>query len=56
MIIVPLVLPVVRRQLFALILQDLAGTDDMVNEVTFDGDDRAVFTRYSLRVALRMSP
>jgi hypothetical protein len=49
-IIVPQVLPVVQRDLFALILQDLADTQDMVNEVievTLDGED-AVLTRYSL--------
>ncbi|PDS41329.1 toxin-antitoxin system, toxin component, PIN family protein [Rhizobium anhuiense] len=49
-IIVPQVLPVLQRELFALILQDLADTQDMVNEVievTLDGED-AVLTRYSL--------
>lgn len=49
-IIVPQVLPVLQRDLFALILQDLADTQDMVNEVievTLDGED-AVLTRYSL--------
>ncbi|SSC72093.1 unnamed protein product [Ciceribacter sp. T2.26MG-112.2] len=50
MIIVPQVLPAQQRELFALILQDLAGAQDMVNEVievTLDGED-AVLTRYSL--------
>ncbi|MFC3319885.1 DUF5615 family PIN-like protein [Rhizobium rosettiformans] len=49
-IIVPQVLPTQQRDLFALILQDLADTQDMVNEVievTLDGED-AVLTRYSL--------
>ncbi len=49
-IIVPQVLPVLQRDLFALILQDLADTQDMVNEVievTLDGE-HAVLTRYSL--------
>lgn len=49
-IIVPQVLPAQQRELFALILQDLADTQDMVNEVievTLDGED-AVLTRYSL--------
>lgn len=49
-IIVPQVLPAQQRELFALILQDLAGAQDMVNEVievTLDGED-AVLTRYSL--------
>jgi hypothetical protein len=49
-IIVPQVLPVLQRELFALILLDLAGAQDMVNaviEVTLDGED-AVLTRYSL--------
>ncbi|MBY3489865.1 DUF5615 family PIN-like protein [Rhizobium laguerreae] len=49
-IIVPQVLPVLQRDLFALILQDLAGAQDMVNEVvevSLDGED-AVLTRYSL--------
>ena len=49
-IIVPQVLPVLQRELFALILQDLADTQDMVNEVievTLDGE-HAVLTRYSL--------
>ena len=49
-IIVPQVLPVLQRDLFALILQDLADTQDMVNEVievTLDGED-AVLSRYSL--------
>ncbi|MGG7539736.1 DUF5615 family PIN-like protein [Rhizobium sp. Nf11,1] len=49
-IIVPQVLPVLQRDLFAIILQDLADTQDMVNEVievTLDGED-AVLTRYSL--------
>ncbi|WFU07341.1 DUF5615 family PIN-like protein (plasmid) [Rhizobium sp. CB3171] len=50
-IIVPQVLPFMQRRLFALILQDLEGAGDMVNEVievTLDGDDSAVLTRYSL--------
>ncbi|ANL30203.1 hypothetical protein AMC90_PA00093 (plasmid) [Rhizobium phaseoli] len=49
-IIVPQVLPAQQRELFALILQDLAGDQDMVNEVievTLDGE-HAVLTRYSL--------
>ena len=52
-IIVPQVLPAQQRELFALILQDLADTQDMVNEVievTLDGED-AVLTRYSLPAA-----
>ncbi len=49
-IIVPQVLPAQQRELFAIILQDLADTQDMVNEVievTLDGED-TVLTRYSL--------
>ncbi|WOS66097.1 DUF5615 family PIN-like protein [Sinorhizobium fredii] len=49
-IIVPQVLPALQRELFGLILQDLAGAQDIVNEVievTLDGED-AVLTRYSL--------
>nr|CAD6437721.1 toxin PIN [Rhizobium sp. Q54] len=49
-IIVPQVLPAQQRELFALILQDLADTQDLVNqvvEVTLDGED-ALLTHYSL--------
>lgn len=49
-IIVPQVLPVLQRELFGLILDDLADAQDMVNEVievTLDGEE-AVLTRYSL--------
>lgn len=49
-IIVPQVLPVLQRELFGLVLQDLADAQDMVNEiieVSLDGED-AVLTRYSL--------
>ncbi|PST64662.1 hypothetical protein C9E91_01610 [Rhizobium sp. SEMIA4064] len=51
MIIVPQVLPFLQRELFALILEDLVGAEDMVNEVievTLDGDDSASLTRYTL--------
>ncbi|EJZ22750.1 hypothetical protein [Rhizobium sp. Pop5] len=57
-IIVPQVLPVLQRELFALILQDLAGAQDMVNEVievTLAGED-AVLTRYSLPEAWSRPP
>jgi predicted nuclease of predicted toxin-antitoxin system len=50
-IIVPQVLPALQRALFDLILRELAGTEDFVNEVvevTLDGGDDAVLTRYSL--------
>lgn len=50
-IIVPQVLPFLRRELFALILEDLIGAEDMVNEfieVSLDGDDSASLTRYTL--------
>ncbi|KPH05079.1 toxin-antitoxin system, toxin component, PIN family protein (plasmid) [Rhizobium acidisoli] len=52
-IIVPQVLPAQQRELFALILQDLAGGQDIINEVievTLDGED-AVLTRYSIPAA-----
>ncbi|MBB5574706.1 MULTISPECIES: hypothetical protein [Rhizobium] len=50
MIIIPQVLPFLQRQLFALILQDLVGAEDIVNEVieVTDGNDSAILTRYSL--------
>ncbi|MFA1625678.1 DUF5615 family PIN-like protein [Rhizobium mongolense] len=50
LIIVPQVLPVQQRELFALILQELAETQDLVNEVvevTIEGDE-AILTRYAL--------
>ncbi|MEX2745736.1 hypothetical protein AB3480_31445 [Rhizobium mongolense] len=49
-IIVPQVLPALQRELFDLILQELAGVKDFVNEVmeaTIE-EDNAVLTRYSL--------
>jgi hypothetical protein len=50
LIIVPQVLPVQQRELFTLILQELAGTQDLVNEVveiTIE-EDEAILTRYAL--------
>ncbi|ULJ75697.1 DUF5615 family PIN-like protein [Rhizobium gallicum] len=50
LIIVPQVLPVQQRELFTLILQELAETQDLVNEVvevTIEGDE-AILTRYAL--------
>lgn len=50
-IIVPQVLPALQRQLFALILQEFGPGQDFVNEVievTIEGQDSAVLTRYSL--------
>jgi hypothetical protein len=58
-IIVPKVLPSLQRELFYLILQDSAGARDLVNEVievTLDGEDGAVLTRYSLPEAQSCSP
>ncbi|QPB24811.1 DUF5615 family PIN-like protein [Rhizobium sp. 007] len=49
-IIVPQVLPALQRELFDLILQELAGAQDLLNEVievTIE-EDNAVLTRYSL--------
>ena len=50
-IIVPQVLPALQRELFFLILQEFVPGQDFVNEVievTIEGEDNAVFTRYSL--------
>ena len=49
-IIVPQVLPVQQRDLFALVLQELAGSPDLVNEVIEIAIDEgeALLTRYSL--------
>lgn len=50
-IIVPQVLPALQRELFALILQEFGPGQDFVNEVievTIEGQDSAVLTRYSL--------
>lgn len=50
LIIVPQVLPVQQRELFTLILQELAETQDLVNEVvevTIEGAE-AILTRYAL--------
>lgn len=49
-IIVPQVLPVQQRELFALVLQELAGSPDLVNEVIEIAieDGEALLTRYAL--------
>jgi hypothetical protein len=49
-IIVPQVLPTLQRQLFDLILQELAGSEGLVNEVVEIGIEQgeAVLTRYVL--------
>ncbi|WP_087004047.1 DUF5615 family PIN-like protein [Rhizobium sullae] len=50
LIIVPQVLPVRQRELFTLILQELADAQDLVNEVvevTIEGNE-AILTRYAL--------
>ena len=49
-IIVPQVVPALQRERFALILQEIAGGDELLNEVleiSMEGDE-AVLTRYSL--------
>ncbi|XUY29962.1 DUF5615 family PIN-like protein (plasmid) [Agrobacterium sp. rho-8.1] len=49
-IIVPQVLPVQQRELFTLVLQELGGSPDLVNEVieiAIDGEE-ALLTRYAL--------
>ena len=51
MIIVPQVLPALQRELFVLILEELATTPELVNEVieiSLAGDGEAVLNRYSL--------
>ncbi len=49
-IIVPQVVPALQRELFELILQEIAGGDELLNEVLEISieDDEAVLTRYSL--------
>lgn len=51
MIIVPQVLPELQRELFVLILDELEGAREIVNEVfevTLEGEDGTVLTRYFL--------
>ncbi len=49
-IIVPQVVPALQRDLFELILQEIAGGEELLNEVIEISieDDEAVLTRYSL--------
>ncbi|MBB3979772.1 hypothetical protein GGQ64_005017 [Rhizobium azooxidifex] len=49
-IIVPQVVPALQRDLFALILEEIAGGEELLNEVieiSIEGDE-AVLSRYSL--------
>jgi hypothetical protein len=49
-IIVPQVVPAMQRELFTLILEEVAGGDELLNEVveiSIEGDE-VVLTRYSL--------
>lgn len=52
-IIVPQVVPALQRDLFELILQEIAGGDELLNEVIEISieDDEAVLARYSLPTA-----
>lgn len=52
-IIVPQVIPALQRDLFELILQEIASDDELLNEVIEISieDDEAVLTRYSLPTA-----
>jgi predicted nuclease of predicted toxin-antitoxin system len=52
-IIVPQVVPALQRELFELILQEIASGDELLNEVIEISieDDEALLTRYSLPTA-----